>query len=257
MISTIEEEYDELFGKRRRRKSKKRKVRQLPTRISRRPSAIRRGNFPGYRKRSQTKKSSYTIKPTQYSASRKASGTKIVTTPRRQPIPKEKLIVPFPPGAAASSPATPSVVKQPVVIKTPKTVAPIRPMQPKESVPKQTGPLSKITKANPGLKPTLVKGNNTKKRKPEVVADKKKATTKQPKHKQFDDTDRPINPGNDSEPDTKPENRPSKGNKALKVAGWVAGTILVAGLIRHYLILPNIKDQYNHATGPYKRNRGN
>ena len=243
MISTIEEEYDELFGKRRRKKSKKRRVRQLPTRISRTPSAIRRGNFPGYRKRSQTKKSSYTIKPTQYSASRKASGTKTAAKPQRRPIPAEKLIVPFPSGAATSSPAKPSVAKQPVVLKAPKTVAPIRPVQPRESMPKQTGPLSKITKANPGLKPTLVKVSNTKKRKPEVVADKKKATTKQPKHKQYEDADRPIKPGDDGEPVAKPENRTSKGNKALIMAGSVAGFILIAGLVRHYLILPNIKDE--------------
>ena len=158
-----------------------------------------------------------------------------------------RLIRPFPISQLPAQIRKMPVMAQPVAFKPPKTLLPIRPVLPKTSTPKSAGPISKIVKANPSLKPTLGKNSKSTNPKPTIVTKKKTPVVQQPKPKPkpkyYDDADRPIRPGNDGEPVSKAKNKTSRGKKALKVAGWVAGTILVAGLIRHYLILPNIKDQ--------------
>ena len=154
-----------------------------------------------------------------------------------------RLIKPFPIGRLPTPiKKLPSITK-PIVFKSPKTLAPIRSVISKTSAPKSTGPIGKIVIANPSLKPTLAKPSKNTTQKPTIVTKKKAPVVRQPKPTYHDQADKPIRPGNDNEIIAKPENRPSSVKKAIKITGWVAGAILATGLIAHYLIIPNIKDE--------------
>ena len=245
MITTIAQENFEIPGRQRVRKAQTRGGRRstyssgLPT------VASERKPFPldkkyadvtiGERSVQSTGKKTATMKNPKNTMVKKVPVRKRVISSRAN-----QWIEPFPLSHVPTSSVTKSV-KSKVVLKPPKTVDPIRPLQPRVFEPKQTGSLGNLVRANPGLKPSLVKKEKVSTPKPSKIATRKNPLIKQPTQDYLREQDRPIKPGSKTEKSAKPAPTPAKVHTASKVVGWVIGGILVYGGISYFIYLQSIK----------------
>ncbi|MEL7145398.1 MAG: hypothetical protein AAFO69_03450 [Bacteroidota bacterium] len=224
---TTQQEYDDFFRKRRSKKKRRRSS------GGSRPSAKKRGYFINRKRPATTKgvsaRSSSSSKP-----KAKAQSVTSTSATKGRAVTKQ-WVTPFPLGKEVKTTQPSTAQKQPVVLKPPKTVAPIKPVQPKAAPPKKTGPIGNILKSNPSLKPTLGKT-------------KSKQTPKSPKastvavkaiEKPMPPSEGPTSKPSTAEPKNEIENtaaneddgNPQLFKKAMKVVGIVlGGTVNLGGI---------------------------